>query len=178
MAEVRYATCNLCDALCGLRVTVENNRVVEVRGNPEDVLSHGHICPKGPALRELHEDPDRLRTPMRRTSTGWEPLGWDEALAETAARLRTIHARDGKDAIAFTSAIPPRTATARASARRRSRSRSAHATASTPTRKTPIPGCSPACRSTATRCRSRCPTWIAPTTSSSSAPIPPRPTEA
>jgi anaerobic selenocysteine-containing dehydrogenase len=99
--DVRFFSCNLCEALCGLRVTVEANRVLEIRGDPEDVFSHGHICPKGPALRELHDDPDRLRTPMRRTPNGWEPIGWDEALREAAERLRAIRTRHGKDAIAF-----------------------------------------------------------------------------
>ncbi len=99
MADERLFTCNLCEALCGLRITVENNRILEVRGDPDDVFSRGHICPKGPALRELHEDPDRLRTPMRRGANGWEPIGWDEAFDEASSRLRAIRRRHGRDAI-------------------------------------------------------------------------------
>jgi anaerobic selenocysteine-containing dehydrogenase len=99
VAEARVFTCNLCEAMCGLRVTVENNRILEVRGDPDDVFSRGHICPKGPALRDLHEDPDRLTTPLRRTARGWQPVGWDEALAETAARLRAIRKQHGRDAV-------------------------------------------------------------------------------
>jgi len=99
--DVRFFGCNLCEAMCGLKVTLEGDRVHDVRGDADDVFSHGHICPKGVAMRDLHEDPDRLRTPMRRTATGFEPVGWDEALFEAAARLREVQARHGRDAVAF-----------------------------------------------------------------------------
>jgi anaerobic selenocysteine-containing dehydrogenase len=92
-------SCNLCEAMCGLLLSVENNRVTAIRGNPEDVFSRGHICPKGPALRELHEDPDRLRTPVRRTKSGWQPLSFEEALEESATRLLRIRETHGRDAI-------------------------------------------------------------------------------
>jgi len=82
-----------------MSVTVEGGRVTGIRGDPDDVHSRGHICPKGPALRELLEDPDRLRAPVRRTATGWETIGWDEALGEAADRLRAIQRRHGKDAV-------------------------------------------------------------------------------
>jgi anaerobic selenocysteine-containing dehydrogenase len=99
MSEQHPFLCNLCDALCGLRVTVEDGRVTAIRGDPDDPFSRGHICPKGPALRELREDPDRLRQPMRRTATGWEPVSWDEALSEAAARLLEVRARHGRHAV-------------------------------------------------------------------------------
>ena len=56
--------------MCGLRVSVQDGRVTEVRGNADDVWSGGHICPKGAAIGQLHEDPDRLRVPMVRTPEG------------------------------------------------------------------------------------------------------------
>src|SRR5262249_48271751 len=94
-----FRTCNLCEAMCGLVLTVEEGRITDVRGDPEDVFSRGHICPKGPALREVYEDPDRLRQPVRRTPRGWEPVSWEEALSEAATRLGEIRARHGRDAI-------------------------------------------------------------------------------
>jgi anaerobic selenocysteine-containing dehydrogenase len=94
-------TCNLCEAQCGLRVRVDGTRVTGIRGNPDDVLSRGHVCPKAHAMRELLDDPRRLRTPMRRTSSGWQPVSWDEALADVAARLGAIRDRHGKDAVAL-----------------------------------------------------------------------------
>ena len=91
--------CNLCDAICGLRVTVEEGRVTGIRGDPDDVLSRGHLCPKGPALRDLHDDPDRLRTPVRRVGDRFEPIGWDDALDEIASRVRAIQKEHGREAV-------------------------------------------------------------------------------
>jgi anaerobic selenocysteine-containing dehydrogenase len=102
MAEPRAAfrTCPLCEATCGLEITV-NGGVGAIRGDRDDVLSHGFICPKGPALKALHDDPDRLRTPLRRTAAGgFEPLGWDEAFELIDERVGAILARDGRDAVA------------------------------------------------------------------------------
>jgi anaerobic selenocysteine-containing dehydrogenase len=94
----RY-TCNLCDALCGLEVTLHGDAIASIRGDADDPFSRGHTCPKGAALRELHEDPDRLRQPVRRTAHGWEPLAWEEALAEAADGLRRVRAQHGRDAV-------------------------------------------------------------------------------
>ena len=56
-----YRTCNLCEAMCGLEFEVEGQDIVAVRGDRDDVFSQGYLCPKGPALAQLHADPDRLR---------------------------------------------------------------------------------------------------------------------
>ena len=99
---LRAFTCNLCEAMCGLHLQVEEGRIGEIRGNPNDVFSRGHICPKGPAMREVLEDPDRLRQPMRRTpSGGFVPISWDEALDEAAARLRQVQREYGRNAVGF-----------------------------------------------------------------------------
>jgi anaerobic selenocysteine-containing dehydrogenase len=93
----RLGVCNLCEAICGLRITLEDGRITDVRGNPDDPLSRGHVCPKALALPDIHEDPDRLRRPVRRTPDGWEEIGWDEALdlvADNLARTITDHGRD------------------------------------------------------------------------------------
>ncbi|MGP2443135.1 molybdopterin oxidoreductase family protein, partial [Streptomyces sp. JW3] len=74
--------CTLCEAHCGILVTVREDRVTRIEGNPDDVLSQGYICPKATAMGGLHHDPDRLRTPMRRTATGFVPVTWDEAFRE------------------------------------------------------------------------------------------------
>lgn len=99
MSETRIGVCNICEAICGLELTIEGDRVTGVRGNPRDPLSRGHICPKGVALGDLHADPDRLRRPIRRDRrTGeWTEIGWDEALdltAETIARTINEHGPD------------------------------------------------------------------------------------
>ncbi|MBF6288326.1 molybdopterin oxidoreductase family protein [Nocardia cyriacigeorgica] len=91
--------CTLCEAHCGILVTVEDERVTRIEGNREDVLSKGYICPKATATGGLHHDPDRLRTPMRRVGEGFEPIGWDEAFHEIGQRLRAIRAAHGPSAI-------------------------------------------------------------------------------
>jgi anaerobic selenocysteine-containing dehydrogenase len=88
-------TCPLCEATCGLEIGLDGDRVASIRGDPEDVFSHGFICPKGFALKELHEDPDRVRTPLiRRPDGSFAPASWDEAFAEIQRRLSPILAAD------------------------------------------------------------------------------------
>ena len=101
MAEERIFTCNLCEALCGLRVSVDGPKVLGIRGDPEDVLSRGHICPKAHGLGELLEDPDWLRAPVERTGDGFRPVPWAEALDTVAERLRAVQRQHGRDAVAI-----------------------------------------------------------------------------
>ncbi len=103
--RIVHKTCNLCEAMCGLRIEVEGHgpatQVKAIRGDPDDPLSHGAMCPKAMGLAELQTDPDRLRTPLRRTPSGaYEEIGWDAALAECSERLADIQLRDGNDAVA------------------------------------------------------------------------------
>ncbi len=100
----RHGVCNLCEAICGVLVTVDEGRVTSVRGNPDDPLSRGHICPKGTALGDLHEDPDRLRRPLRKVGKGtaderWLEVGWDEALALAVDGLAQTIGQHGRDAV-------------------------------------------------------------------------------
>ncbi len=100
-----FKACNLCEASCGLEIDVDGEgpgaRVVAIRPDRADPFSRGHICPKAFTLREVHDDPDRLRFPLRRTRTGgFERVSWDDALDLAAARLAAIQARDGPDAVA------------------------------------------------------------------------------
>ena len=93
-------TCPLCEAMCGLRVRVEDGTAVDVRGNAEDVWSRGHICPKGATLGHLHDDPDRLRKPMVRTADGtFREVDWPEAYDEVERVLRPVLARHGARAM-------------------------------------------------------------------------------
>ena len=100
--ETRLGVCNLCEAICGLRITLTDGRVTGVRGNPDDPLSRGHICPKGVAIADVYDDPDRLRRPVRRVvdadgSVSWQRISWDEALdlaADGLARAVNEHGRD------------------------------------------------------------------------------------
>jgi anaerobic selenocysteine-containing dehydrogenase len=95
-----YRSCSLCEAGCGLAFELEGERILSVRGDEADVFSRGYVCPKGIAIADVHNDPDRLRTPLRRTAAGrFEPIAWNDALDLAAEKLRAIRARDGRDAI-------------------------------------------------------------------------------
>jgi anaerobic selenocysteine-containing dehydrogenase len=96
-------TCPLCEATCGLRIDVDDatRSVVKVRGDAGDVFSHGFLCPKGVGLKELHEDPDRVRTPLLKQADGtFAKATWDEAFAVIAERLPAVQATGGRDAVA------------------------------------------------------------------------------
>jgi anaerobic selenocysteine-containing dehydrogenase len=95
-----FATCTLCEAICGIVVETEGGRVASIRGDADDPFSRGHICPKAAALKDLHEDPDRLRRPVARDGAGWRELGWDEALDLVVARLTEVQKRHGEGAVA------------------------------------------------------------------------------
>ena len=85
----------LCEATCGLELTLDGDEVVSVRGDADDVFSHGFLCPKGVALKELHDDRDRITTPLIRGDDGtFRPASWPEAYALIDERLRPILAED------------------------------------------------------------------------------------
>jgi anaerobic selenocysteine-containing dehydrogenase len=94
-------TCMLCEAVCGIEVETDNGRVTSVRGDGKDPFSRGHICPKAAALRDVHDDPDRVRQPLRRVGDKFVPVGWDEALDEAAQKLAAIQKQHGRSAVAL-----------------------------------------------------------------------------
>ncbi len=101
MPERVLRTCHLCEACCGLEFHVEGDKILSVRGDPDDPLSGGYTCPKGIAIADVHGDPDRLRQPLRRTPAGdFAPVSWEAALAEACSRLGGIRDRFGRDALA------------------------------------------------------------------------------
>ena len=99
----RLGVCNLCEAICGLELTIEDDRVTSIRGNPADPLSRGYICPKGVSLADVHADPDRLRRPVRRVGAGadaeWVEIGWGEALDRVADGLARTVNEHGRNAV-------------------------------------------------------------------------------
>ncbi len=92
--------CPLCEATCGLTLTIEGTQVTDVRGDAEDVFSRGYICPKGVALGELHADPKRLTQPLVRGEDGsLQPASWDEAFSVIRDRLTAIVGEHGPQAV-------------------------------------------------------------------------------
>jgi anaerobic selenocysteine-containing dehydrogenase len=102
MSEIRvhHRTCHLCEAMCGVEIKTEGSKILSIRGDEQDPFSRGHICPKALGLKDVHEDPDRLRLPVRRTSDGWQEISWDAAFADIARRLVDIQRLYGHDSIA------------------------------------------------------------------------------
>ena len=100
MQNKHYRNCNLCEAICGIEITHEDGNIISIAGDKLDPFSRGHICPKAVALRDIYEDPNRLRTPVRRTADGWQEIDWAEAFDETAKRMSEIQSKFGRDAVA------------------------------------------------------------------------------
>lgn len=94
-----FRTCPLCEAGCGLEITVKGGAVTRIRGDMEDVFSHGFICPKGSTLRHLHDDPDRVRRPLVKRNGVHEEVDWDEAWAIIADRLPALIAEHGRESV-------------------------------------------------------------------------------
>ena len=92
---VHTRTCHICEANCGLLIETDGRRVVSIRGDSDDPISRGHICPKGNAIADLEADPDRLTSPMKRVGDDWVALEWETALAEIGTKFAAIKAAGG-----------------------------------------------------------------------------------
>lgn len=95
-----HRTCNLCEAHCGLLIETEGPKIVSIRPDEDDPLSLGYMCPKGTALKDTYEDPDRVRRPMIREGEHWRETSWSEAIAFAAAGMHRVHKRHGRDGFA------------------------------------------------------------------------------
>lgn len=95
---IHHRICPLCEACCGLEIKVRDQQVISIRGHEADVLSAGYICPKAVALKDLHEDPDRLRTPRIKRGGVHVEATWEEAFAEIEKRLPPLIATHGRNA--------------------------------------------------------------------------------
>lgn len=88
--RVVYRTCPLCEATCGLEITLNGDKVSRIRGDRDDVFSKGFICPKGTTLKQLHEDPDRLRKPLVKRNGVHVEVSWQEAWIEVERGLMGV----------------------------------------------------------------------------------------
>ncbi|GAA1575411.1 molybdopterin-dependent oxidoreductase [Actinomadura kijaniata] len=94
--------CRICEPLCGLTVTVEDGRAARIRPDREHPLSKGFACPKGIAMSEIQNDPDRVLHPLRRRGDGtFERVSWDEALNDIARRLNALRRDHGGESIGW-----------------------------------------------------------------------------
>ena len=99
--ETAFRSCNLCEAICGLTIEHDGKQVVSIKGDKNDPLSRGHICPKAIALQDIHADPDRLKTPVRRTENGFEPISWEDAFDLVESKITQIRQEHGDDSVAL-----------------------------------------------------------------------------
>ncbi|MEZ4883117.1 MAG: molybdopterin-dependent oxidoreductase [Chitinophagales bacterium] len=98
--NTKFRTCPLCEAMCGLEITLEGQQVTTIKGDKKDPFSRGHICPKAVALKDIHEDPNRLKYPVRKTEEGWKQISWEEAFDEVVSKFQAIQAKYGDNAVA------------------------------------------------------------------------------
>ncbi|MEI8322136.1 MAG: molybdopterin oxidoreductase family protein [Actinomycetes bacterium] len=98
--KVAFRTCPLCEAGCGLEITVKNSVVTHIRGDMQDVFSGGFICPKGSTLKQLHDDPDRLRLPLVKRNGVHVQVSWQEAWAEVEKGLLGVINTHGRESVA------------------------------------------------------------------------------
>jgi anaerobic selenocysteine-containing dehydrogenase len=99
MTDTALRICPLCEATCGLTLTIDDGRVTGARGDREDVFSNGFICPKGASFAELDNDPDRLTQPLIRRNGTLAEASWDEAYATVAKGLGDVIAQHGPTSV-------------------------------------------------------------------------------
>ncbi|MEE3331779.1 MAG: molybdopterin-dependent oxidoreductase [Myxococcota bacterium] len=103
-SEIVHRSCPTCEASCGLRCEIdrESKQVIRIEGDPDDPRSQGYLCPKAYAMKEIYEDSERLRAPIRKREDGsWEEIDWDTALDLAADKLREIRDTHGNNANGF-----------------------------------------------------------------------------
>lgn len=99
MSRTALRICPLCEATCGLTLTIEGTRVTHARGDRDDVFSRGFICPKGASFGAVDSDPDRLRTPLVRRDGELREATWEEAFDAVAAGIRPVVERHGPNSV-------------------------------------------------------------------------------
>jgi len=101
MSETHYRSCNLCEAICGIEIKYENGVVTSIAGDKLDPFSRGHICPKAVALKDIYEDANRLKTPVKRFGGEWREISWEAAFDEVAAKIKGVQESYGRNAVAI-----------------------------------------------------------------------------
>ena len=101
MVETVQTFCRICEALCGLEVTVEGDEVVDIKPDDEHVATRGYGCLKGLKQHKMYGTPDRLLYPMQRIDGELQRVSWDDALGSIGSKVRELIDNDGPDSIAM-----------------------------------------------------------------------------
>ena len=104
--KTHYKACHLCEAICGLEIKTKGNEILSIKGDKNDPVSHGFICPKATAIADIHNDPDRLKMPHKRVGDQWQEISWDEAIELAAQKIYETQSKYGNDSIGFFAGNP------------------------------------------------------------------------
>jgi anaerobic selenocysteine-containing dehydrogenase len=104
--KTHYRACNLCEAICGLEIKTQGTEIISIKGDPNDPLGRGHICPKAVALQDIYADPDRLKQPVKKVDGKWQKISWQEAYDFAVQGMLDIQTRHGKNALALYAGNP------------------------------------------------------------------------
>ena len=104
--KTHYRACNLCEAICGLEIKTQGDQVLSIKGDKNDPLSRGYICPKGVAMQDIYSDPNRLRKPVKKHGDSWVEISWEEAFDSVAEKLVAVQEQHGQSAVAFFAGNP------------------------------------------------------------------------
>jgi anaerobic selenocysteine-containing dehydrogenase len=103
--DVVKSVCGLCSGNCGLLITMDNGKPVSVKGDPDNPVNQGRLCPVGRASLEYFYSPERLKHPLKRTRSGgkdrWQEISWDEAFGLAADGLARIRKESGPESVAI-----------------------------------------------------------------------------
>ena len=102
--QKHYSTCTLCEAMCGIEVTTnqanDDPQILSIVGDKANPFSQGHVCPKAKALKDLYDDPDRIREPMKKVDGKWQTISWEEAIDFAARGIHDTQVKYGNNAVA------------------------------------------------------------------------------
>lgn len=98
--QKHFSTCTLCEAMCGVEVVTQGKEILSIAGDKLNPFSQGHVCPKAMAMKDLYDDPDRIRTPMEKTAEGWNEVSWEYALNKVATELFKTQQEHGVESVA------------------------------------------------------------------------------
>lgn len=100
-SQIIHRSCPTCEASCGLKVEIDpaTQTVLRIEGDPKDPRSEGYLCPKAYAMKEIYEDPERLKKPVKKNADGsWTEIEWDEAMELASSKLLEIKEKYGNNA--------------------------------------------------------------------------------
>ena len=104
--KVFQTICGFCHVNCGMEVYLKDGVIEKIKGNPKHPANRGKLCIKGPAIKELVYSPNRLKYPLKKTSSGFEEISWEEALERIASRLTEIKDKYGPHTLVRYSGAP------------------------------------------------------------------------